>query len=175
MGNEIVMKLNIQSSIVIAIFVLLANVEGRAKRDYPTWNNTNIGETGNYTDIGQYAESFRTAGIGLVENGGVYCNTNRVEKKTCKECGTDDWSCDSENCFLKTGWIWNECVRRDTLQSVPADDPRISNYVDCNHTELKAKTCKDCGATKSTCHSYECRLDEGWIYDECVAKDHFDR
>ena len=164
------MKSNIQSSIVIAIFVLLANVEGRAKRDYPTWNYTDIGETGNYTDVGEYAESFRTAGIGEVELGGVYCNAAGVEKKTCKECGTDDWSCDSDYCFLEKGWVWNECV----------DVPYVDNAdqlftVDCNYNGIGAVTCKDCGATKSTCHSVDCRLDEGWIYNECVAKDHFDR
>ena len=141
------MKLSIQSLIVIAIFVPLANVEGRAKRDADRGRGIAIG--------------------GAV--GGVTCNLDGVVKKTCKECGKDEWSCDgSTDCHLQKGWVWNECV--DTPSGIAPPD-----WVNCNHSGLKARSCKHCYAEKSTCHSVDCIFTEGWVFDECGDKDHFDR
>jgi len=113
--------------------------------------------------------------------------------RTCDDCGdTQPAKTIVPDCFKWNGKLWNGTT---PLQPVPTvcglptcilcTEPVVSkpihpDKVICNDNlstsnvqEIAANRkseCKDCGTSKSKCDSSQCILDEGWIWNSCVAR-----
>jgi hypothetical protein len=114
----------------------------------------------------------------------------RAEKKECQDSCDDSPSCVgyswmsgptfNRNCYLcrddtlKSTTLFNFYRKPGVSKPIhPAKVICNDNLTTSNVQEIAANRkseCKDCGTSKSKCDSSQCILDEGWIWNSCVAK-----